>query len=78
MTARIGVSPLTGRIFRGRLNAKGNAFVGDKQDITSDVLCAIVEKADYHGGTFEIEGGGKKWTVTVREAETDALRRRKD
>ena len=65
MAAHIGVSPLTGRVFRGRVNKAGNAFVGEKQDITSEVLRAVVEKAEFHGGTFEIEGGGKKWTVTV-------------
>lgn len=65
MTARIATSPLTGRIFRGRVNKDGTAFVGEKQDVTSDVLCAVIEKAEFHGGSFEIEGGGQKWTVTV-------------
>ena len=67
MTARIGVSPLTGRIFRGRTNKAGNSFVGEKQDVTSDVLRAVLEKADFHGGKFEIEGGGRKWVVVVTE-----------
>jgi hypothetical protein len=67
MTARIGVSPLTGRIFSGRTNKAGTAFVGEKVDVTSEVLRAVVEKAEYHGGTFEIEGGGQTWTVTVSE-----------
>ena len=65
MTARIACSPLTGRIHRGRVNAAGTAFVGTKEDVTSDVLRAVIEKAEFHGGTFEIEGGDKKWTVTV-------------
>lgn len=65
MTEMMGVSPLTGRIFRGRINRVGNAFVGQKQDVTSDVLQAVLEKAEFHGGTFEIEGGGKRGIVTV-------------
>ena len=65
MTARIATSPLTGRIHRGRVNKAGNAFVGEKQDVTSDVLRAVIEKAEYHGGSFEIGGGGDKWTATV-------------
>jgi hypothetical protein len=65
MTARIRVSPLTGRVFRGRVNKAGNAFIGDKEDVTSDVLRAVIEKAEFHGGTFEIAGGGVKYTVTV-------------
>ena len=62
---RIACSPLTGRIHIGRVNKQGNAFVGEKKDVTSDVLCSVIEKADFHGGSFEIEGGGEKWTVTV-------------
>ena len=65
MNARIGVSPLTGRVSLGRVNKAGNAFAGEKQDITSDVLRAVIEKADFHGGTFEIESGADKWIVTV-------------
>lgn len=64
----IAVSPLTGRIHSGRVNKAGTAFVGEKKDVTSDVLRAVIEKAEYHGGSFEIEGGGRKWTVTVVEA----------
>lgn len=65
MSTKIACSPLTGRIHMGRVNKAGNAFTGEKKDVTSDVLCAVIEKADFHGGTFEIEGGGQKWTVTV-------------
>lgn len=49
----------------GRVNKAGYAFVGEKRDVTSDVLRAVIEKAQFHGGSFEIEGGAEKWTVTV-------------
>ncbi len=62
---RIATSPLTGRIFQGRTNKAGNAFIGEKKDVTSDVLRAVIEKAEFHGGSFDIEGGGEKWVVTV-------------
>lgn len=71
MSARIACSPLTGRIHMGRVNNEGTAFVGQKQDVTSDVLRAVVEKAAYHGGEFEIEAGDLKWTVTVRANDQD-------
>lgn len=61
----IATSPLTGRIFSGRVNKKGTAFTGEKKDVTSEVLKAILDKAEYHGGEFEIEGAGQKWTVAV-------------
>ena len=70
MSTRIGVSPLTGRIFQGRINAEGNAFVGQKKDITSDVLRCVIDKAQFHGGSFDIEGGGKRYVVTVTQEES--------
>ena len=30
----IATSPLTGRIFSGRINKAGNAFIGEKKDVT--------------------------------------------
>jgi hypothetical protein len=62
---RIASSPLTGRIYCGKLNKAGTAFLDGKVDVTSDVLSAIIEKADFHDGAFDIEGGGQKWSVTV-------------
>lgn len=65
MSTRIACSPLTGRIFSGRVNKDGTAFLSGKRDVTSDVLKAVIDKASFHGGAFEIEGGLSKWTVTV-------------
>ena len=70
MSTRIATSPLTGRIYMGKVNRTGDTFLGQKTDVTSDVLRAVIEKADYHGGSFEIEGGGEKWTVTVTKEQT--------
>jgi hypothetical protein len=74
MATRIACSPLTGRIHTGRVNKGGTAFVGEKRDVTSDVLCAVIEKAEFHGGSFEIEGGGQKWTVTVVKEPTQGVK----
>lgn len=71
MASRIACSPLTGRIHMGRVNKAGTAFTGDKCDVTSDVLRAVIEKAEFHGGTFDIEGGGNKWSVTVVKEPTN-------
>lgn len=64
---RIATSPLTGRIHSGRVNATGDRFIGEKKDVTSDVLCAVIEKAAFHGGTFDVVGGGKQFFITVSE-----------
>ena len=63
----MGLSPLSGKVFLGRINQSGSAYSGAKTDVTSDFLRLVIEKAEFHGGTFEIEGGDKKWTVTVSE-----------
>lgn len=63
----IGVSPLTGTVYSGRVDEKRQMWIGKKTDITSDFLRCVLEKADFHGGTFEIRGGGKVHTVTVTE-----------
>ena len=69
MSQHIGCSPLTGHIFSGRVNASGTAFTGQKRDVTSEVLGAILDKAKFHGGSFDIQNSeGKRWIVTVTEA----------
>ena len=65
MSTRIACSPLSGRIHQGRVSKDGTSFVGVKSDVTSDVLRAVIEKAEFHGGSFEIEGGNEKWKVAV-------------
>ena len=65
MTKRLACSPLTGTIFLGTVNKDGNAFIGTAADVTSDFLRAVTEKAEYHGGQFDIQAGNEKWTVTV-------------
>lgn len=62
---RIACTALTGRIVMGRVNKEGSAFTSEKKDVTSDVLKAVIDKAAFHGGSFEICGGNEKWTVTV-------------
>lgn len=73
MTSKIACSPLTGRIYSGRIDAKRGVFVGEKRDVTSDVMGALIEKAKYHGGTFEIQGSGRKWDVKVVEVTSEGL-----
>lgn len=74
MTNRIACSPLTGRIQQGRLNKANNAFIGDPKDVTSDVLRAVVEKAEFHGGAFPIGNGSEVWDVTVTKRATEAAK----
>lgn len=76
MAKRIATSPLTGRVFMGRVNVAGTAFIGEKQDVTSDVLKAVIDKAEFHGGTFEIASGdfSDVWDVSVTKRATHQQR----
>ena len=67
----LGVSPLTGAVFSGRLNKAGNLWVGKRTDVTSDFLKCVLEKAHFHGGTFEIRGveSDTVYAVTVNQGE---------
>lgn len=72
MSTRIACSPLTGRIQQGRLNKAQNAFVGEPTDVTSDVLRAVIEKAEYHGGPFLVSAGDELWDVVITKRVQEA------
>ena len=70
-TQRLACAPLSGRILLGHTNKAGTAFTGEKRDVTSDFMRTLIEKAEYHGGNFEIEGSnGHKWQVVVVKSYT--------
>ena len=63
---RMQVTALTGRVMAGHPDSKGkNLTEGSRQDVTSDFMKALIDKAEYHGGAFDIEGADQKWQVTV-------------
>lgn len=49
MTLRVAHSPLSGRIYCGHVRPGGQVWSGQKTDVTSDVLGAIIEKAKAEG-----------------------------
>ncbi|MDF3863511.1 hypothetical protein P3W53_03495 [Pseudomonas denitrificans (nom. rej.)] len=55
---RIACTGIGGRIKAGRPNKSGTAFTGDPQDVTSDVLKAVIDKLKHHGGSFDITCDG--------------------
>ncbi len=65
---RMQVTALTGRVMAGNPDKTGrNLTEGSRQDVTSDFMKALIDKAEYHGGTFEIVGADRKWDVVVTE-----------
>lgn len=63
---RVQCSPLTGNIYAGRLNTSGSAWAGQKHDVTSDVIGAIIEKVGA-GNALTVSGNlGQKYEITVK------------
>jgi hypothetical protein len=63
---RLNVTALTGEVIAGFENAKGDSITeGSRQKVTSDFMKALIYKAEYHGGAFDIHGNGEVWDVLV-------------
>lgn len=43
----------------GRVSRDGLSFVGTPKDVTSDVLKAVIDKLEHHGGQFDITSNGE-------------------
>lgn len=56
---RIACTALTGRIQLGRVSKDKTSFVGIPVDVTSDVIKAMMDKLEHHGGTMDITENGK-------------------
>lgn len=69
---RLGVGPLTGRVYAGRLLKDGVTWAPGKQDVTADFLAAVVEKfGPKRGMTESVHGitnhdGKEMFEITVR------------
>lgn len=71
MTNRIACTAMTGRILMGRVSKDGLDFCGNPKDVTSDVLKAIIEKLEFHGGEMKITKAGVV-VAKIKLAKVDA------
>ncbi len=63
----IACAALSGRIYAGKLNKARNAFLDGKEDVTSDVLKAVIDKIQPgHVETVTVDGD-PKYEIEVRE-----------
>jgi hypothetical protein len=63
----VACAALSGRIYAGRINKPGNAFLDGKQDVTGDVLKAVIDKIE-PGNVITVEiDGVPKYEIEVRE-----------
>lgn len=66
---KLGCSPITPTIFAGKLNKKGNMWVGEKQDVTNECLSAVFEYIAVHRKTMIAEYKGKEYSIELIEVE---------
>lgn len=66
----IACAALSKRIYAGRLNKARTAFTDGKQDVTSDVLKAVIDKVGV-GNTETVTVDGKpRYEIEVREVQS--------
>lgn len=63
----IGCSPITPTIYAGKLNKKGNQWLGEKQDVTNECLSAVFEFIAVHQRTMIAEYKGKRYSIELEE-----------
>jgi len=63
---RVACSPLTGTIYAGRPNKAGTAWAGEKHDVTSDVIGAVIEKIGAGHVITVNENGKPAYEIEVR------------
>lgn len=69
---RLQLTALGGRVMAGHPNKAGTQItLGSRQDVTSDFMKCLIEKASHEGGGFEIHGAGRTWEVIVTELVPD-------
>ncbi len=65
----IGVSPITGTIFAGRLNKAKTTWVGEKHDITDIAVNCVAEYLHKQGVFHEFYIKGKTYKLSFTEIE---------
>lgn len=69
---RVACSPLTNNIYAGRANKDATAWSGEKHDVTSDVIGAIIQYVGAGNVISVNENGQPAYEITVRDIRTAA------
>ncbi len=65
---RLAVSPLTGKIYAGKINTAKTDWL-NKTDVTNDFIHAVIER--YNGKIEKVtRGDGRRFQIIVRELGT--------
>lgn len=68
----VATSPLTGKIYIGRLNKAKDGWAGDKRDVTDIAKIAVVDHLRSHRGgseVFTLDGGKTYFEISVKSVE---------
>lgn len=63
----VGTSPVTGAIYAGKLNSKGNMWVGEKQEVTNEAFDAVAQSILIKDEAMEFTFKGKRYLLQVIE-----------
>jgi len=65
---RLGHSPITDRIYVGKLNKEGDQWTGQKKDVTNDFIDCVIGR--WNGYVEKVKSSkGKIYEISVREIE---------
>ena len=67
----MGVSPITGTIFAGRLNKDKSRWVGEKHDITKEAVRCVAEYLHKQNVFHEFNIKGKTFKLAFTEIEEE-------
>lgn len=71
-----GVSPITNKIFYGTQDTEKQMWVGDKTDVTDDVIAAVYE---WFIGNMENEHGKRtEYRITYPDSDYELVMRKKE
>lgn len=71
-----GVSPITNKIFYGTQDTEKQMWVGDKTDVTNDVIAAVYE---WFMGNMEDEHGKRtEYRITYPDTDYELVMRKKE
>lgn len=71
-----GVSPITNKIFYGTQDTEKQMWVGDKTDVTDDVIAAVYE---WFIGNMENEHGKRtEYSITYPDSDYELVMRKKE
>ena len=69
-TLKLGCAPVSGTIYAGRLDKTNTRWVGDRKDVTDDVINAVADHLLGHAKNgYILEIGAGKFLLTMTPVE---------